>query len=37
MLKYDKNHRIRPADAMKHKYFDPIREFIKTQEAENAE
>ena len=28
MLVYDKNERIRPADAMKHPYFDPIREFI---------
>lgn len=28
MLKYDKNLRIKPVDAMKHKYFDPIREFI---------
>lgn len=29
MLKYDKNERIRPKDAMNHPYFDPIREFIK--------
>ena len=25
MLQYDKNMRIRPKDAMAHKYFDPIR------------
>jgi serine/threonine protein kinase len=25
MLQYDKNLRIRPKDAMAHKYFDPIR------------
>ena len=28
MLVYDKNERIKCKDAMKHKYFDPIREFI---------
>ena len=28
MLQYDKNLRIRPKDAMKHKYFDPIRDFV---------
>ena len=33
MLKYDKNERIKPKDAMKHPYFDPIREFIRIQEA----
>jgi len=33
MLKYDKNERIRPRDAMKHAYFDPIREFIRIQES----
>ena len=33
MLKYDKNERIRPRDAMEHPYFDPIREFIRIQEA----
>ena len=25
MLKYDKNQRIRPKDALKHPYFDPVR------------
>ena len=34
MLKYDKNLRIRPRDAMKHKYFNPVRDFILKQEAE---
>ena len=28
MLVYDKNERIKCKDAMQHKYFDPIREFI---------
>lgn len=28
MLRYDKNERIKPKDAMQHKYFDPIREFV---------
>lgn len=28
MLKYDKNERINCADAMKHPYFDPVREFL---------
>jgi serine/threonine protein kinase len=28
MLKYDKNHRINCKDAMAHRYFDPIREFV---------
>lgn len=32
MLRYDKNDRIKPRDAMEHKYFDPIREFVKQQE-----
>ena len=32
MLRYDKNDRIRPREAMEHKYFDPIREFAKQQE-----
>ena len=32
MLQYDKNLRIRPREAMAHKYFDPIREFVKQQE-----
>jgi len=32
-LRYDKNERIKPKDALKHPYFDPIREFIRTQEA----
>jgi len=31
MLRYDKNDRIRPTEAMAHPYFDPIREFIKEQ------
>jgi casein kinase II subunit alpha len=29
MLQYDKNLRIRPKDAMAHKYFDIVREFAK--------
>ena len=29
MLQYDKNLRIRPKEAMAHRYFDPIREFVK--------
>lgn len=29
MLRYDKNERIKVEDAMKHHYFDPIRDFIK--------
>ena len=37
MLQYDKNLRIRPKDAMKHSYFDPIREFIAMQKANNLE
>jgi len=28
MLVYDKNNRINVPDAMKHPYFDPIREFV---------
>jgi len=28
MLKYDKNTRITPKDAMAHAYFHPIREFV---------
>lgn len=28
MLRYDKNDRIRPKDALEHKYFDPIRDFV---------
>jgi len=36
MLKYDKNHRINCKDAMAHEYFDPIREFVVKQDAENA-
>jgi hypothetical protein len=36
MLKYDKNHRINCKDAMAHAYFDPIREFVTKQDAENA-
>jgi casein kinase II subunit alpha len=32
MLVYDKNLRIRPKDAMAHKYFDPIREYAREQE-----
>ena len=31
MLKYDKNERIRPQEAMQHPYFDPVRDFLKTQ------
>ena len=31
MLRYDKNDRIRPKEAMEHAYFDPIREFLKQQ------
>ena len=31
MLRYDRNDRIRPKDAMEHKYFDPIREYVKKQ------
>lgn len=33
MLRYDKNDRIRPKEAMAHPYFDPIRDFLKTQKA----
>ena len=29
MLRYDKNERIRPKDAMKHPYFEPILDFIR--------
>ena len=29
MLQYDKNKRIGTKEAMAHKYFDPIRQFIK--------
>jgi casein kinase II subunit alpha len=32
MLVYDKNLRINCKDAMAHKYFDPIREFVAKQE-----
>ena len=32
LLQYDKNLRIRPKDAMAHKYFDPIREFAREQD-----
>ena len=32
MLVYDKNERIKTKDAMAHPYFDPIREFIKSQD-----
>ena len=28
MLRYDKNLRIIPKEAMKHEYFDPIRDFV---------
>ena len=31
MLRYDKNDRIRPKDAMAHPYFDPVRDFLKEQ------
>lgn len=30
MLVYDKNGRITPADAMKHPYFDPVKQYIST-------
>jgi len=36
MLVYDKNLRINCKDAMKHPYFDPIREFAAKQDAEKA-
>ena len=29
MLQYDKNKRIGTKEAMAHKYFDPIRDFLK--------
>ena len=32
MLKFDKNERIRPKEAMKHPYFEPILGIIKEQE-----
>lgn len=28
MLRYDKNERIIPKEAMKHEYFDPVRDFV---------
>jgi hypothetical protein len=31
MLKMDVNLRIRPREALKHRYFDPIREFVEMQ------
>ena len=34
MLVYDKNLRINTVDAMKHPFFDPIREFVAKQDAE---
>lgn len=37
MLRYDKNDRIRPKDALDHKYFDPIREFVKKQVEEGVD
>ncbi len=37
MLQYDKNKRINCKDAMAHKYFEPIRDFIKEQAAKNKE
>ena len=30
MLVYDKNLRIRPKDALEHRYFDPVRAEMKT-------
>lgn len=33
MLRYDKNERIRPKEAMQHPYFDPVRDFLKEQKA----
>lgn len=36
MLRYDKNERIRPREAMQHSYFNPVRDFIRIQE-ENGE
>jgi len=32
MLVYDKNLRINCVDAMKHTYFDPVREFVQEQD-----
>ena len=32
LLRYDKNDRIRPKDAMKHAYFEPVLDFIRIQE-----
>ena len=29
MLQFDKNKRINCKDAMAHKYFDPVRDFVK--------
>ena len=29
MLRFDINERIRPREAMAHRYFDPVREFAK--------
>ena len=36
MLQYDKNKRIGCKEAMAHKYFDPIRDFLKKQAANKA-
>ena len=33
MLQFDKNERITPKEAMKHAYFDPVRDMIIEQEA----